>query len=540
MIILFAFSFLAGIFTALSPCILPVLPAIMASGVGQGKFRPLGTVIGLVMSFALFTLSLSWIVQLTGISPQFLRNVAIGLVFLFGLVMIFPQLSNRFADWTSPVTGLGRGVQGSKPATGLWGGILFGAALGLLWTPCAGPILAAITVLVASGGVNLTAILMTLFYGVGAAIPMFLYAYGSSRLIQTSQVLSHYSERIRQFFGVLMLLFAVALSFNWDMLFSKNIAKYVPEILSEKILPITSELQILTGAESIEIGEEAPRFTDVSAWINTQPLTMELLKGKVVLIDFWTYSCINCLRTLPFLKEWDKNYRDKGLVIVGVHTPEFAFEKDLSNVKTAVDNLGVLYPVALDNDYGTWRAYHNHYWPAHYLIDQKGIVRMIHFGEGAYGETENAIRDLLGMPPVEVLETKTISRPLTPETYLGSARADRYAITIHPGTYTYSYKAPLVEDHVGLQGAFRMEEEAITSEGHQSFLDLNFLASHVYLVLSGKSTTPIEVQLDGKSEGQIFVDGDKKYDVVNTTYGRHQLSLKIPKGIKAYAFTFGD
>lgn len=541
MILLLAFSFLAGIFTALSPCILPVLPAIMAAGVGQGRLRPLGTVLGLIASFSFFTLSLTWLVQLTGISPNFLRYVAIALIFFFGLIMVFPRMSNWFSEITSPLTRWGGRLQGDKPLTGFWGGLIFGMALGLLWTPCAGPILAAITALVATGGVNLTAVLMTLSYGIGAGILMFLFAYGSSRIIQASKTLSHHSEGIRQFFGVMMLVFAVALSLNWDMLLSERISRYVPEILSDKNLPISQELNRLIGDDRLELGQAAPELEEISTWINSPPLKIADLKGKVVLIDFWTYSCINCLRTLPYLKKWDRDYRNSGLVIIGVHTPEFEFEKDPANVKKATENLEVAYPVALDNKYGTWKAYHNHYWPAHYLIDQQGIVRMIHFGEGAYGETENAIRELIGLKPLIIKEEKSIALPLTPETYLGYLRADSYVMKITPDLMAeYTYTEPLGSDQVGLKGAWKIEGESILSESEASFLDLNYLAAKVYLVLSGSSPTPLELRLDGQASGQIMVDGDRKYDVAASNYGRHSLSLKIPKGIRAYAFTFGN
>jgi len=261
----------------------------------------------------------------------------------------------------------------------------------------------------------------------------------------------------------------------------------------------------------------------------------------VVLIDFWTYSCINCLRTLPYLKDWYRDYHSEGFVIIGVHTPEFQFEKDYSNVKKAVENLGIEYPVALDNNYATWNAYHNEYWPAHYLIDQQGMIREVHYGEGAYVETENAIRTLLGMAPVEKEEVKVPAMPTTPETYLGLARGRSYVMDVVPNqTFNYRYTAMLGEDQVGLRGPWHIEDESILADGDGSVLNLNFLAKRVYLVLSGSSKTPLEVVLDGRSYGKITVDGDRKYDIVATSYQRHQLSLKIPKGVRAYAFTFGN
>lgn len=540
MFVLLGFSFLAGIFTALSPCILPVLPAILAAGIAGGRLRPLGTIVGLVCSFSFFTLTLTWIVHATGLSPNILRYVAIALIFLFGLVMIFPKLSNWFARVTAPIADLGQKIQGSKPRQGFWGGIVFGLALGLLWTPCAGPILAAITTLVATSSINATAILMTLAYSIGAGIPMFLFAYGSSKLIQTSRFLSRHSEQIRQFFGVLMLGFALLLAFNWEMILNQKLSRLFPELFSEKNLPVEEKLKAIHGRESLPQNGPAPELSGIVGWINSPPLTLSELKGKVVLIDFWTYSCINCLRTLPYLKNWYRDYKNHGFVIIGVHTPEFEFEKDYSNVKKAVHELGIEYPVALDNNYATWNAYHNHYWPAHFLIDQQGAIRMVHFGEGGYVETENAIRMLLSMAPLEMQEPKQTIRPISPETYLGLFRGRSYKMGITPHQIVdYRYTAPLGNDQIGLKGLWRAEEEYIEAESNDSYLDCNFLATHVYLVLAGSSTTPLEVMLDGEVYDRIVVDGDKKYDIVDTTYKRHQLSLKVPKGVKAYAFTFG-
>ncbi len=541
MLFLLGFSFLAGIFTALSPCILPVLPAILTAGIAEGRLRPLGTILGLICSFSFFTLALSWLVHVTGVSPTILRYVAIGLIFFFGLIMIFPGLSNWFAKIASPIANLGQKIQGTKPRHGFWGGIVFGAALGLLWTPCAGPILGAITALAASGALNLTAVLMTISYSIGAGSLMLLYAYGSAKLLRSSQFLSRYTERIRQFFGLLMLLFALILLFNWDMLINEKLSRVFPELFSEKNFKIEKALKLVNTNEKLPDNGPAPEITGITQWINSPPLTLSALRGKVVLIDFWTYSCINCIRTLPYLKNWYRDYKDQGFVIIGVHTPEFEFEKNYDNVKKAVAQFEITYPVALDNNYATWNAYHNQYWPAHYLIDQNGVLRMTHFGEGGYAETENAIRDLLGMPLLEIKESEKIGQPISSETYLGLARGHSYKMDIIPHQITnYQYTGPLEDDQVGLKGLWKTEQEYITAESDDSLLDLNFLATRVYLVLGGSSSTPLEITLDGKTSGAITVDGDKKYNIVSTTYSRHQLSLKVPKGVKAYVFTFGD
>ncbi len=551
MYVLLTFAFLAGLFTVLSPCILPVLPVILASSTSRGKWHPLGTILGLTLSFALFTLTLHAIVQAIGISATSLRYFAIALIFLFGLFMLLPKLGQWFATVTAPIANAGESWQRMGRSEGFWSGLIFGAALGLLWTPCAGPILAAVTTLVATQTVNGTVILMTLAYSLGAGIPLFFIAYGGSKILHSSKFLSSHSERIRQFFGVLTILVAIMLALNWDMIVSQKLTSYLPESYVENNPRLQKELENLRGAplpkqqnlDQLSDFGQAPALAGIAHWINSNPLTFEQLKGKVVLIDFWTYSCINCLRTLPYIKQWDKDYKNRGLVIIGVHTPEFEFEKDLNNVESAVKRLGITYPVALDNDYQTWLNYNNHYWPAHYLIDQQGNIRLVHFGEGGYIKMENSIRELLGMQPMDKKEQEKRARLLTKETYLGEARGNSYTkqIVIKPDqAFTYDYFDPLEDDEVGLRGSWLVTDEYIESKSNVSFIELNFLAKQVYLVLAGSSQTPIMVYLDDQPVGRIFLNGDRKYDIVNANYGRHLLSLKIPLGVKAYAFTFGD
>lgn len=547
MLLLVAFAFLAGIFTILSPCILPILPAILSAGTVQGRLRPLGITVGLIISFTFFTLALTAIVHATGLSPNILRYIAIALLFLFGLIMIFPTLSDWFARKTASIAALGQSIQKTGTGSGFGSGFIFGIALGLLWTPCAGPILAAITTLVATQAITFNTVLITLAYSVGAGIPMFLIAYGGSRIIQSSRFLSKHAEGIRQFFGGLMILTAIAIALHWDMILQQSISSIVPTVLVEDNPLVKQELENLRAEKStageVAIGNKAPEITGIVNWINSPPLSLMDLKGKVVLIDFWTYSCINCLRTLPYITKWYDDYNKDGLVVIGVHTPEFEFEKDPMNVSEAVSRLGVHYPVAQDNDYKTWEAFRNHYWPAHYLIDQNGVVRMIHFGEGKYVETENAIRELLGKPALQMQEPVASRRPITPETYLGLARGRSYTSENQMQfnqIASYNYQKPLGDNQVGLKGKWKIEDERIVSESDDSYLDLNFLSTRVYLVMAGSSKTPVQVFLDGKPAGEFTVDADRKYDVVTAPYGRHQLSLKIPPGVSAYAFTFGD
>lgn len=577
MAFLYFFTFLAGIVTVLSPCVLPVLPAILSAGIGKGRYRPFGVILGLMLSFAFFTLSLSFLVQFLGISANALRYAAIIIIGLFGVIMLFPYLSDRFALWTSSIGNLGSKIQSqSKKGSqgdGFFSGFLLGTALGLVWTPCAGPILAAVTTLVATQQVTLQIVLLTLTYSLGTGLPLFFIAYGGHQALNKFPWLAQHTEGIKKFFGVLMILTAIGLSFNLEVALQQFAIKYIPSFQIENNAKVQEELNKLRPASPFseknisalkkEQQQElpkiapAPEITGIVDWINSPPLTISQLKGKVVLVDFWTYSCINCIRTFPYLTEWYKNYKDHGLVIIGVHTPEFEFEKDFNNVKKATERFNILYPVALDNNYKTWQAFHNSYWPAHYLIDQEGFVRQVHFGEGAYMETENAIRSLLGLSLLDAKDIEVKKRPLTPETYLGSSRADRYQKenNIQSGKIVhYDYQTPLSENHVGLKGSWLVEKEKITSKGQTSSLNLDFIANRVYLVMDSPTEKPVQVLLDDQpitsknftadmnDKGEILVQEARKYDIIDLKegYGRHKLSLIVPEGVSIYAFTFGD
>lgn len=566
--LLYFFTFLAGIATVLSPCVLPVLPAILSGSVDKGRYRPLGIVLGLIISFAFFTLSLSFLVQQLGLSANLLRYIAIGIIGLFGIVMLFPRLSNRFQELSSSLGNAGLQLQSHSTGKkkGFCSGLFLGAALGLVWTPCAGPILAVVTTLVATQSLTWQIILLTLTYSLGAGIPLLLIAYGGNKALQTLPYLSRHSETIKKGFGALMILTAVALYYNFEVYLQQIAIKYIPTLQIENSPQVQNELNKLrpqsrfdqkvdyTASTLPDLGP-APEFAGISNWINSSPLTLQELKGKVVLVDFWTYSCINCIRTLPYIRSWYEKYKDQGFVVVGVHTPEFEFEKDLNNVKRAVERFNIAYPVALDNDYKTWQAYSNSYWPAHYLIDQNGHVRQFHAGEGRYLETENAIRELLGLPAIkETTEAVKKSRTLTPETYLGTARGDTYskAMKIQEGSFTYNI--PLLENELGLKGKWLAHADNIVSESQTSELNLNFIASQVYLVMESKEPQTVTVLLDGASinktyytpdmnqRGQILVHEARKYDILNLQgdYGRHVLTLIMPEGVTAYAFTFGD
>lgn len=575
MFLLGLFAFLAGIVTVLSPCVLPVLPAILSASLDRGRYRPLGVVMGLIVGFVFLTLALAWVIQAFGVSANALRYFAIFIIGFFGMVMIFPYLSDQFAIATHFVADLGNQFFEKRKSnrSGFISGFILGLALGFVWTPCAGPILAAITTLVATQQLTFPLILLTVAYSLGAGIPLLLLAYGGQWALSWSPLVTRYAERIRQGFGVIMVLTALALAFNFDLAFQQWIIQFIPNIQIENNTWVQQQLSHLrqppVGFPTREFDPlaekdfpteavQAPELQGIQDWINSPPLKLEDLRGKVVLIDFWTYSCINCIRTFPYLKQWYETYKDKGFVIIGVHTPEFAFEKELKNVQDAVKRFGLTYPVALDNNYQTWQAYNNYYWPAHYLIDQEGMIRQVHFGEGKYLETENAIRSLLNEKPLvqkeEVQELKTQS--MTPEIYLGYERAGHYSSQIqlkNDETAYYSFMRPLGKDQVGLEGEWQVESQFIQAEGKENILELNFSANHVHLVLGGQSDQPVQILLDGKplpkdfytedmnDKGEILVKEPRKYDLIDLkgSDGRHTLSIKIPKGMTAYAFTFG-
>lgn len=560
MILLFLFAFLAGLVTAFSPCTLPILPVLLSAGANISRTRPFGIVLGLVLSFTFFTLFLTALVRATGISPDILRYAAIAFIFFFGLVMFVPSLSGWFARATACIAAAGEAGQqeSQKWGRGWTGGLILGGCLGLLWTPCAGPILAAIATLAATQAISWQLFFLILFYSLGSALPMLLIIYGGQAILASSRWLSRHTEGIRKGFGLLMMLTALMMASGLDLSFQSWASKFVPSLVIEENPIVTQQLAKLRNQKSLKTLGNAPELEGISSWINAKPLTLEELRGKVVLVDFWTYSCINCIRTLPIHQQWVDSYGKNGFVLIGVHTPEFEFEKKRDNVAKAVERFAITYPVALDNDYKTWQAYHNAYWPAHYLIDQKGVIREVHFGEGNYVQTENAIRALLGLAPIAKAEPKGETRlGQTPETYLGYERAEQYIpeLEIKPDqTANFNFKNSPGPDQVALRGAWHIGPQSISSQGEESMLQINFQAMYVYLVMNGKSAKPVMVLLDGKplpkknytgdmnQDGQILIDQPRKYDIVDLKdkFERHQLTLIVPKEVSAYAFTFGS
>jgi cytochrome c biogenesis protein CcdA/thiol-disulfide isomerase/thioredoxin len=543
MLVLIGIGLAAGFITAISPCVLPVLPIIFAGGATGGRRKPFAIIAGLILSFSAFTLFGVWALRQLGLPQDFLRDVAIGLLFLVAATLLFPRLEEIVER---PLLRLTR-----RPSGDLGGGLLLGASLGLVFVPCAGPVLAAITVVGATQDVGARSVVLTLAYSTGAAVPMLLIAFGG-RAGMTA--LRPHAHTIRLVLGVVVGLTALAIAFNVDRHFQTALPGYT-DALQKKVEENTraqSELRKLRGNTRQAAGNSslrdfgaAPEFAGISQWINSEPLTLRKLRGKVVLIDFWTYSCINCLRTLPHVKAWYGTYQRRGLVVVGVHTPEFAFEHVASNVQSAVRRLGVEYPVALDNDYGTWNAWQNQYWPAKYLIDRRGHLRYYHFGEGEYGTTEARVRTLLGesagaLPVAAELTDPTPTVRTTPESYLGYQRLTRFP----QGTYTpkqfADYRFPgssLHQDELAYAGSWRVNPEQIVA-GSGARLRLHFTAQKVHLVLGGHGT--VRVLLDGESRGTVRVRKSRLYTLLRLPELRNGLlELRFSPGVRGYAFTFG-
>jgi cytochrome c biogenesis protein CcdA/thiol-disulfide isomerase/thioredoxin len=584
MVALIVFAFVAGAATALSPCVLPVLPVVLSAGVTGGRRRPLGVVTGLTLSFAFATVALVYVIDALGLPDDLLRNLAIAVLLGFGISLIVPALGARVE------ARIGRLVPTPKAAVGEGGfgsGMLVGASLGLVYAPCAGPILAGVITVSAAQPFTAGRLGVALAYAIGSAVVLYALMLGGRRL--TSR-LSRQAGRLQMATGAVMVVVALAMVADYDTRFQTAIAADLPAFLvnpsgdlermdgvRDEIAELRGDRREGLGIASAEAAEPAPRdassglpvlgtapdFIGNQRWFNTEggrPLSLTGLRGKVVLVDFWTYTCINCIRTLPYLKAWDERYRDRGLTIVGVHTPEFPFERDAGNVSDAIEQNELRYPVAQDNDYATWDAYANQYWPAKYLIDAHGRVRYSHFGEGDYEETEEAIRGLLAEAGRRPGSGRTSARGegvaevATPESYLGAARAERFVNgPILPGRQTFEPPAGGVPlNGLAYGGAWDVADDGATAV-RDAKLEIGFAAQRVFLVLGSRGDRPrdVRVLLDGRPlpdslaggdvrGGRVTVRGQRLYRLVDLGRpGRHLLTLELAPGVSGYAFTFG-
>ncbi len=596
MFILILFAFISGLVTIFAPCIWPILPIILSSTATGGKRKPLGITLGIITSFAVFTLSLSYILRLISFDPDILRIFAVFVIGFLGLSLLIPKLSEALEGFVSRLSSKFAPISG-KTDNGFLSGLVTGFSLGIVWSPCAGPILATIATLAATQKVNLQVILVTISYVVGIGIPLFIFTKGGSYLFTKSKILSPYTGKIQQVFGIIMIISAVAIATGYDRVLEVKLLNIVPSYSNflyklEGQSSVTSKLEELRGGKPMptpgtpfstteQVGSQgsvlpnygaAPELTGIVNFLNTngKGVTLEQFRGKVVLVDFWTYTCINCIRTLPFVTSWYEKYnnpsvcpgtlrssampsdlKDKCFVVIGVHTPEFEFEKKAENVQNAIKQYNINYPVVQDNNYSTWNAYNNHYWPAEYLIDTKGNVRRAHFGEGEYDKTEEAIQSLLkeagldGDMNLTNISDQTPRNQLSPETYLGLSKMERFSSSQTPqqGVQTYTLSTNLPLNYFALGGNWDLEDEYAQSKSGSS-LEFNFLANKVFLVITPKTGADmVKISLDGKPYGEITATDSKLYTLIDLkgNVQTHILHLDFQnEGTKVFAFTFGD
>jgi cytochrome c biogenesis protein CcdA/thiol-disulfide isomerase/thioredoxin len=527
-----------------------------------------GIVVGLELSFFLIGIVLAGALGALGLPHRLLQWVGAGLLVAFALTMLLPSLHERFQAAVSKATApLAEDV---PRRAGFVGGFLAGAPLGLIWAPCAGPILAGITVAGATTSFSGRAVATMVAYGLGMLGPLLAIGFGGRRLSDFLRARLGGGRRVELGMAAVLLLTAAMVGFGWVNTVNRFLAERIglsstpTEALEQRALAAGRAVDA-GGGERVRLSEDelrfngypeleeladygpAPEVAGISDWFNSDPLTISELRGKVVLVDFWTYSCINCIRTFPYLRQWYADYADDGLVILGVHTPEFAFEKEPRNVAAAIEDFDIEYPVALDPDYATWESYYNHYWPAHYLIDRDGVLRSVHYGEGAYERTENEIRHLLSLPASGAAGDEVVNlSPRTPETYLGYARADRFAGAVdgrfgfvpdEPAEYEAPAELPL--DSWTYEGTWTVGEENAVA-GPAAELQLHYLGREVHIVAgpgSGDGGT-LTVSEDGASE-TIEIDGHRLYTLRSGEHRQGVIRLRFSEGVEVYSFTFG-
>jgi cytochrome c biogenesis protein CcdA/thiol-disulfide isomerase/thioredoxin len=576
MFTLIAIGFLGGLITGISPCILPVLPVIFFSGTqsaresdGDGavatkapptrsqKLRPYLVIAGLVLSFSIVTLLGSALLSLLHLPQDAVRWVALVALVAIGLGLIFPQfealLEKPFAKLPQKQFGSGKN------------GFGLGLALGVLYVPCAGPVLAAIVVAGATGTIGLNTVALTLSFAVGAALPLLFFALAGRRVAERVAAFRNRQRQIRVIAGVVTILLAVALVFNLPAVLQRAIPDYTGT-LQEKVGG-EEQLQKLNlgglvndqnaqlsncsnGGKQLESCGTAPDIKGITKWLNTPggaSIGLKSLRGKVVLIDFWAYSCINCQRAIPHVVGWYDAYHDKGFEVIGVHSPEYGFEKVDTNVASGAAELEIQYPIAMDNNLSTWTNYRNRYWPAEYLIDAQGTVRHVKFGEGDYDVTENLIRQLLSdadkavaLPPATEGQDTTPTTPTTPETYFSVGKVVNYAGqgVYDQGEATFALPAQLGDDSFALNGRWALDYQGATAVDDGAAIALNYHARNVYLVVGGNGN--VTVTRDGKTS-VIPVSGppNMRQLIADDGDGAGHVDVSLSKGLQAFSFTYG-
>lgn len=578
---LLVLAYLGGVLTIVSPCILPVLPFVFAR-TGQPFLRSgLPLLAGMAVTFALVA-SLAavgggWVVQVN----QYGRWLALLCVALFGLTLLLPQLSERL---TRPLVAAGSRLSAAagadaRPRPGA--SFLIGVATGLLWAPCAGPILGLVLTGAALQGASIGTTLLLLAYAAGAATSLALALLVGGKVFGLMKKSLGAGEWLRRGLGALMLAGVAAIALGLDTGVLSRLSTASTGGLEQSLVDkLSAKPEQKGGAmmaaanhrDTLPIEGTLPPLEGAVQWLNSPPLTAEALKGKVVLVDFWTYSCINCLRTLPYVKAWAEKYRDQGLVVIGVHAPEFAFERDVSNVTKAMKDLGITYPVAIDNAYKIWRAFDNQYWPAHYFADAKGQIRYHHFGEGDYAESERVIQQLLreagarnvagGLIQADakgVQQATDMNEVQSPETYLGFQRAENFISTGTLATNqvaNYPAAGNLALNHWTLEGQWNVGGQQATLDQPGGRIVYRFQARDLHLVLGpGADGKPVRfnVTVDGQAPGDahgtdVAPDGSgtvteqRLYQLVRQpgAVQDHTFTIEfLDPNVAAYAFTFG-
>ncbi|HEY6497027.1 MAG TPA: cytochrome c biogenesis protein CcdA [Trebonia sp.] len=551
---------IGGIITGVSPCVLPVLPVVFFGGgdaeadadSASARRRPYLVVLGLTLSFAVFTLFGSLILASLHLPADAIRWLGLALLVLVGLGLLVPPLGHLlerpFYRFPQRFTGTGRN------------GFVLGIALGAVFVPCAGPVLAAITVAGATDHIGLRTIGLTLGFAVGTAIPLLAFALAGRGISQRLQAFRRRQGLFRAVSGAVMIVLAVALTFNLSDIIQDDIPNYTqaagnslekgaaaPAAGSSVTLQ-NCQTAALYGGSGLSNCGAAPAFAGIQQWFNTaggKPVTLASLKGKVVIVDFWAYSCINCQRELPHVEAWYTDYAKDGLEVVGVQTPEYAFEHVPSNVLAGTRRLGLTFPVALDDSYDTWNAYDNQSWPASYLIDAEGRIRNVSVGEGDYTQEEQYIRQLLAAAHPGIVLPKATNVPnttpdnanQTPETYLGSEREQGYVGTTPYATGRFTPPATLSGGVFDLSGAWTIGQQAITA-GKGAKVTLAYDASKAYLDVGGTGTLTVTA---GGTSKVIHVSGAPDiYTVVSQPAAQSgTVTIGLSPGLQAYSFTFG-